>query len=270
MGDVTVFVTADDRVRLQVTPGSPGAVPLVLSNSLGTDVTLWDTQVDQFAVHHSVWRYDTRGHGQSDVPAGESTAERLGHDLLAVIDATGADQVDLCGVSIGGLTALWVAIHAPHRIRRLVLANTAARIGSSELWTERIRAARADGMRPLATAAMPRWFTDAYRLQQPAVVARFQETMAGTSVDGYASCCAVLRDADLRAMAPQVGCPTLVVTGNHDHATPPDDGRWLAGQIRGARVLPLDAAHLSNVERADEFNAAVGRFLTSKDERDGR
>ena len=258
-----MFVATDDGVRLHVIAGTHDGVPLVLSNSLGTDTGLWSAQADALAQTHSVWRYDTRGHGQSDAPAADYSLDRLGKDLLAVIDASGAERADICGISIGGMTALWAAVHAPHRVRRVVLANTAARIGNDALWVERIRGARTDGMGVLAGASMARWFTEGFRTQHPDVVARLRKTFEATSVDGYAGCCAALRDADLRPVAGKVACPALIVTGRHDPATPPADGRWLGDQIRGARLVDLDAAHLSNVERAREFNDALRDFITA-------
>ena len=257
-------VMAGDGVRLHVEPGTSNRPPLVLSNSLGTDVSLWDAQVPVFELQASVWRYDTRGHGRSGVPASETTIEQLGRDLVAVIDATGRAPVDVCGVSIGGMTALWVAIHAPDKVRRVVLANTAARIGTVTMWAERIRTAREHGMAPLASPTMERWFTADFRTRRPEVIERFRSVVASTSVDGYVACCAALRDADLREAAERVRCPVLVVTGTHDPATPPADGAWLAARIPGASLIDLDAAHLSNVERSDAFNAAVRGFLTGE------
>jgi len=259
-----VFVSTDDGCRLHVTPGGHGSAPMVLSNSLGTDHSLWEFQLAAFGREHAVWRYDTRGHGDSDKPPGDYSLARLGQDLVAIIDATGAGPVDLCGVSIGGLTALWVALHAPDRVRRLVLANTAARIGDAGMWSARIQTVRTEGVHALADATMTRWFTPEFRTARPDVVARFHATIAQANTEGYASCCAALRDADLRAIVPQVACPTLVVAGRHDAATPPAQGRWLAEQIAGARLVELDAAHLSNVERADEFNAAVLNFTVGE------
>ena len=255
-----MFVSADDGCRLNVIPGAPGSVPMVLSNSLGTDHSLWDFQVAAFSRQHAVWRYDTRGHGESDKPHGDYSIDRLGKDLVAIIDAIGAGPVDLCGVSIGGMTALWVALHAPDRVRRVVLANTAAQIGDAGMWSARINTVRTDGPGALADATMARWFTPEFRAARPEVVARFHSTIAQSDADGYAGCCAALRDADLRALASRVACPALVVTGRHDPATPPAQGRWLAEQIPGARLVELDAAHLANVERSDEFNAAVLNF----------
>ena len=256
-----MFVSTDDGCRLNVVPGPPGSVPLVLSNSLGTDHSLWEFQVAAFSRERAVWRYDTRGHGDSDKPRGDYSIERLGKDLVAIIDAAGAGRADLCGVSIGGLTALWVAVHAPDRVRRIVLANTAAQIGDTGMWSARIKTVRAEGPGALADATMTRWFTPEFRGGRPEVVARFHSTIAHSNADGYAGCCAALRDADLRAVVSQVACPALVVTGRQDPATPPEQGRWLAEQIGGAQLVELDAAHLSNVERPDEFNAAVLKFM---------
>jgi len=259
-----VFVTTDDGCRLNVIPGLPGTVPMVLSNSLGTDRSLWDSQVEPFSRVHSVWRYDTRGHVNSGAPEGEYSIERLGRDLLTVIDATGASRVDLCGVSIGGITALWVALQAPDRVRRLVLANTAAKIGDESIWSARIATARTQGLGALADATMTRWFTPEFRAAKPDVIERFHSTISRTNARGYAGCCAALRDADLRPLASRVACPTLVVVGRHDPATPPEQGRWLADQISGAQLAEFDTAHLSNVERPDEFNAAVLGFTTGE------
>lgn len=238
---------------------------MVLSNSLGTDHSLWDAQIEPFRREHSVWRYDTRGHGNSDAPEGDYSIDRLGQDLLTVIDATGAARVDLCGVSIGGITALWVALKAPDRVRRLVLANTAARIGDGEMWSLRIRTVQAEGVSALADATMARWFTQRFRATRPDVVDRFRSTIARTKAAGYAGCCAALRDADLRSMAGQVACPALVVTGLQDPATPPEQGRWLAEQIRGAHLVEFDTAHLSNVERPAEFNTAILDFTIGEE-----
>ncbi len=255
-----MFITTDDGIRLHTMATGASAVPLVLSNSLGTDVSLWDTQMADFS-DRAVWRYDTRGHGRSDAPSSDYSIERLGQDLLAVIDATGAAQADVCGVSIGGITALWVAIHAPHRMRRVVLANTAARIGDMTIWNDRIAAARANGLAALSEASMQRWFTEAFRTRAPGVIARFRSVLEQTNVDGYAGCCAALRDADLRTRAAEVRCPTLVVTGTHDPTTPPPLGRWLAETISGAHIVECNCGHLANVESAGEFNAATKRFL---------
>jgi len=254
--------TTDDGCRLAYElTGPETATALVLSNSLGTDRSLWDRQVIAFTERYRVLRYDTRGHGASAAPDGDYTIDRLGRDALSLMDEAGLRQAHVCGVSIGGLTALWLGIHAPDRVLRLVLANTAARIGSLEFWTERMRVARTEGLEALAEVTMQRWFTERFRTADPAMIARMRATMLEVPAAGYLGCCAALRDADLRELAPRVQAPALVVTGAADVATPPAAGEALAAAIPGARTLALEAAHLANVEQAPAFTAAVLAFL---------
>jgi 3-oxoadipate enol-lactonase len=254
----------DDGCRLDYRLAGPDhAEALVLSNSLGTDRGLWHAQVESWSRRWKVVCYDTRGHGASDAPPGDYTLQRLGLDLVSLMDHVGLARAHVAGVSLGGLTALWLGVHAPARIGRLVLANTAARIGAVASWEDRIRLVTADGMRGLADLTMERWFTPAFRATEPATVARIRATLLATPVTGYLGCCAALRDADLRADAGRIRAPTLVVIGTHDPATPPADGRFLAGVIPGASLLELDAAHLSNIERAAAFTGAVAQFLSS-------
>jgi 3-oxoadipate enol-lactonase len=254
----------DDGCRLAFSlAGRSGAPALILANSLGTDRTLWDRQIDTLAERYRVLRYETRGHGESDAPGGDYAIERLGQDVLSLMDAVGVERAHVCGVSLGGLTALWLGAHAPERVHRLVLANTAARIGSVELWTERIRVATTEGLDALADGAMARWFTPAFRRAEPDTVARLRGTMCRMRVAGYVGCCTALRDADLRGVASHVRARCLVVTGTHDVATPPAGATWLAETIPAAELRTLDAAHLSNLERAPEFNEAVGQFLSA-------
>ena len=163
------------------------------------------------------------------MPEGESTLARLGRDVVSLMDHAGLARAHVCGVSIGGITALWLGVHAPERVHRLVLANTAARIGSSASWTERMDLVRRGGLAALADVTMERWFTPAFRHADPATVARMRTTLLGVPPVGYLGCCAALRDADLRGEASRVSAPCLVVTGVHDVATPPAAGEWLAG-----------------------------------------
>ena len=253
-------LVTDDGCRLEVFGDGAGA-PLVLSNSLGTDIRLWDPQLAELSKRRRVVRYDMRGHGASAVPPGDYTVERLGRDVLSIMDAQGIERAALAGISIGGIVSLWVATHAPERVERLVLANTAARIGNDPLWKERVRVVREDGLIQLADATMTRWFTPTFRERHPDVVAGFHRTVSQTHPDGYVGCCAALRDADLRPLAASVAVPTLVIVGTHDVATTAADGYWLADAIPGAKLIELDAAHLSNVERAEAFNDAVRTFL---------
>jgi 3-oxoadipate enol-lactonase len=244
--------------------GAATAPALLLLGSLGTTLDVWRPQVEPFAERYRVLRVDTRGHGGSIAPAGEYTLDELGADALSVLDAAGVERAAVCGVSIGGLTAMWLAAHAPERVRSLVPISTALKIGVRETWEERIRQVRAGGTAAVADGAMGRWFTERFRREHPDLVAWCRAMVAGCPPDGYAGCCAVLRDADLHAVAPRILAPTLVIAGRQDPVTPPADAHDIADHIAGARLMTLDASHICTVERADELTAAVLAFLGSR------
>jgi 3-oxoadipate enol-lactonase len=234
----------------------------VLSTSIGTTRELWTAQVAAFSGAFRVITCDTRGHGRSGVPAGEYTLERLGRDVLAVLDAEGIEAAAVCGISLGGLTAMWLGAQAPARISGLVLANTAARVGSVESWTERIALVRGSGMSAIADRAMPLWFSAAFRERDPVTVARFRGMVAACNPDGYIGCCAALRDADLREAITRIRCPTMVIAGRHDQATTIEAAEFIRSHVSNAQITTLDAAHLSNVEQAEAFNRAVAGHLS--------
>ena len=208
-------------------------------------------------------RYDARGHGQSPVTPGDYSIEQLGRDALAILDAEHVERAHICGISLGGLTAMWLGIHAPARVRSLILANTAARIGSVQMWTERIAFVRQQGMAALAEMTMPRWFTEAFRSREPETVEKFRAMVAACPPDGYLGCIATLRDADLREAIEKIQCPVLAIAGRTDPATPPEGLQFVHEKIAGSTLVTLDAAHLSNVEQADEFTEALSTFLAS-------
>ena len=235
--------------------------PLLLSNALGTAMPFWDRQVAAFARDFRVIRYDQRGHGRSSAPAGEYTLAALCQDALDVLDAAGVARADICGLSLGGLTAMWLAVHARERIGRLVLANTAARIGSLAQWQERIDLIGARGLAPVADSAPERWFTEGYRAAHPDVVGACQGLVLDASPAGYCSCVAAIRDADLRSIIHHITAPTLVIAGQHDPVTTPAEAAVVCKAIPGARYAELQAAHFSNIEQADAFNRAVLEFL---------
>lgn len=246
--------------------GDPHADALLLSNSLGTTHELWQPQLDALSSLFRVIRYDTRGHGASDAPAGAYTIDTLGLDALAILDAAAARTAHICGLSLGGLTGMWLSVHAPERVGSLVLASTAARIGNALLWQERIELVGTSGVASLAEAAMGRWFTNNFRKTHPDIVARYHQMLATSPAEGYAACCAALRDADLRTEIGTIAAPTLVIAGTHDPVTPPADAEAIRSRIRGARVSLLDAAHIANVEQADAFNDSVITFITQHEQ----
>jgi 3-oxoadipate enol-lactonase len=255
------FVEANEIVLFHRFDGSSRDPVLVLSNSLGSDTSMWDGQIEAFARRHRVLRYDSRGHGRSAVPPGPYRIEDLGRDLLALLDALDIHRVRFCGLSKGGVVGMWLAANAPDRVERLVLCNTSAYFGNPPLWNARIEAVRASGMEGVAPQVLERWLTADFRARAPDAVEKVRRMLLATPPEGYAACCAALRDVDLREVIGGIRAPTLVVVGTHDPATPPAMGRFVADRIRGAKVVELPASHLSNVEAADGFNAAVLEFL---------
>ena len=243
------------------TTGPEGAPVLVLSNSLGTTMEMWAPQLEALAKHYRVVRYDTRGHGGSFVPSGAYSLEMLGRDVLGVLDALKVERAHFCGISMGGLTGQWLGVHAGGRIDKLVVANTAARIGTVEGWQQRATLVRDRGMGDVAAGAAGRWFTEAFIEREPELVQRMTDGLRATSPDGYASCCEALAAADLRDAIGRVTAPTLVVAGRYDPVTTVDDARFIAERVPGARIATLDASHLSNLEAADAFTSAVLNFL---------
>jgi 3-oxoadipate enol-lactonase len=248
------------RTRYELTGGKEPV--LVLSNSLGTDISMWDPQMAELARHFRILRYDTRGQGQSSVTAGDYTIEQLGHDVVGLMDALRLDRVHFCGLSMGGMIGIWLGVHAPNRLIRLVLCNTAARIGTQEMWNARIATVRKEGMKTVAAAVIERWFTPEFRASFPEKVARAQEMLENTPPEGYAASCAAIRDMDQRETVGQIKVPTLVIYGGKDPVSPVADAHFLKEQIQGAVEVELNAAHLSNVEQPDALTEAVSYFLS--------
>jgi 3-oxoadipate enol-lactonase len=242
--------------------GPADAPPLLLINSIGaTKETLWSRQLPAFSQRFRVITYDSRGHGQSAVPPGDYTIDDLGRDAVAVLDAVGVPAAHVCGISMGGITAMWLGIHAASRVRSLVAANTAARIGSLQSWGDRIALVKAEGLAGVAEQAMPRWFTQDFRDRDPGTIEQFKAMVRSIPPAGYLGCCAALRDADLRDAVSAIAAPTLAITGALDVLTPPEALAFVHAQVTGSRLIALDCAHISNVEKSDEFNAAVMSFI---------
>jgi 3-oxoadipate enol-lactonase len=242
--------------------GAAGLPWLVFSNSLGTDLRMWDAQAAFFSRDFRVLRYDTRGHGGSaGAPADTSTIDQLGQDVLALLDARDIARAHLCGLSLGGMIAQWLAIHAPQRLDKLVIANSAPRIGTAQGWHERAAQVRSNGMDAVADSAAARWFTPAFRQAAPVPVAALVAQLRATSPDGYAQCCAALATADLRADIACIAAPTLLIAGAHDPVTTVVDAHAMQDAIAGATVVTLAASHISNIEAPTEFNRVLREFL---------
>lgn len=235
---------------------------VVLCNSLGTDLSMWDAQADALASRFFVVRHDTRGHGLSGTSDAPFGIDRLGLDVIALLDHLRIERAAFCGISMGGLAGQWLAIHHPQRLTALVLANTAARIGNAEAWQARAALVRRDGMAAVADGAAGRWFTPSFIERETASVAAMVATLRGQHAQGYAACCEALAQADLRSEVSAITVPTLVIAGEHDPVTTVDDGRWLQQQIAGASLATVAASHISNVEQPQRFNALLQAFLS--------
>lgn len=258
-------VTTGDGVRLRLrVDGASDAPALLLCNSLGTDLTMWDAQVAVWQEHFRVLRFDTRGHGGSAVPAPPYTIDDLGADAVAVLDAHEVARAHVCGASLGGLVALWLGVNHPERVDRLVLADTAARVGTEEGWTARVEAVRRGGTASVRDAVMGRFFSARFRERDPATVATAGDVLSTTPDDGYIGACQALATADLRSRVGDVRAPTLVLVGSEDEATPPADAHALHAGIPDSVLHTIpDAGHLANLERPGAFTAVVTSFLTA-------
>jgi 3-oxoadipate enol-lactonase len=245
--------------------GPEDAPVLVLSNSLGTSLEMWDDQAPVLGGRFRLLRYDTRGHGGSPAPPGPYAIGDLGLDVIRPLDRLGIERASFCGLSVGGMTGMWLAAEAPERVERLVLLCTSALLGPKSVWDERIATATGRGMAALVDGAIERWFTPAFRSENPEAVERMAGTLRETDPEGYAGCCAAIRDMDLRDRLPSIVAPTLVVSGAEDPATPPGHGRLIRDAIPGARfeVVP-GAAHIANVERPEKITPLILTHLEAE------
>jgi len=222
---------------------------------------MWDRQRRAFADAYRIIQYDARGHGQSSVPPGPYTLAQLAGDALAILDAEKIAAAHVCGLSLGGITALKLTLLAPERVRSLVMANTGARIGSVEFWDTRIALLRERGMPAVADVAIPNWFTAGFREREPDAVQQFRSAIESTPPEGYLGCSAAMRDEDLRDSLGAVRCPLLAIAGAADRSTPPELLHFVHERLPGSRLVTLESAHISNVEQEAAFNAALSSFL---------
>lgn len=234
---------------------------LILAHALGANHTMWDSNMPALSARFRVLRYDSRGHGASDIGQGPCDIDRLGRDVLELIDALELDAVDFCGISMGAMAGMWLAAHAGERVRRLVLANTSAHFNKPEALNARIAAVRWGGMAGVAETMLERWSRPVFRSADPVADDRLRQMLLGTPADGYIAACRAVRDVDQRHLLGRIAVPTLVIAGKHDPATPPEHSYYLRDHIRGARMVELEAAHIANIEAAATFDAALIDFF---------
>jgi 3-oxoadipate enol-lactonase len=254
--------TGDTVALHHVLEGPEDAPVLVVSNSLGTTLRMWDDQAPVLLESFRLLRYDHRGHGDSPVSPGPYAIDDLGRDALALMNRLEVERFSFCGLSIGGMVDMWLASEAPERVERLVLCCTSARFEPSDDWNSRAGTVRADGVDAIADAVLERWFTPAFREDRPHVVQWAESMLRATPAEGYASCCEAIRDADLRSKLEAIRAPTLVIAGADDPAAPPDAAELIRDSIPDARLVVVDqAAHLANVEQPEAVTRAVLEHL---------
>lgn len=253
-------VTIDGTPMHFAVDGPDDAPVLVFANSLGTDLRIWDRVLDRLDGRFRTVRYDMRGHGLTGLGGGSYGIPRLAADLDALLGRLGVDAALVCGLSIGGLVAQQLVRDNPSRVRALVLCDTAAKIGTPDMWQARITAIEQGGLEGLADGVMERWFAPSFRMSRRDELAVWRNMLVRTPAEGYARACAAIRDADLTADAQRIAVPTLVICGADDGATPPDVVQAFAGSIPGARYREIpQAGHLPCVEQPD---ALAGHMLT--------
>jgi len=256
------FITTNDGVRIAYRIDGAAHLPaLVLSNSIGTNYTMWDGQIAELSQHYRVVRFDTRGQGKSEVPPGPYSMDRFGHDVLDLMDALGIARAHFLGLSLGGWIGQWLAIHRPERVGKLILSNTAAWLGPDG-WSERISSVLADpGMRESAEVFLKNWFPAGMYEENGPEIKRFRAMLHATDPRGMAGAYAALRDADQRRTVRLIEAPTLVIAGIDDTVTTARHGEELAAAIPGARLVMLPGVHLSNVEQPAAYMDAVMSWL---------
>ncbi len=248
-------------VKLHRVVAGPGDGPVVVfGGSLGSDVRMWEPQVAPLVERgFRVVRYDARGHGGSPVPPGPYELEDLGADVLALLDELGVERVHHVGLSLGGMTGMWLGVHAPDRVASLVLCCTSAKLGPPSMWVDRARTVRAEGTAAVAEAGVRRWLTPGYVERHPDQAEFLRAMIAAVPAEGYAACCGAIERMDQLGSLPKISAPTLVIAGGEDPATSPDEhARPIAEGIPGARLeVVANAAHLGNYERPAEFTRLI-------------
>ncbi len=250
-------------VRLKYSLRGPKHAPvLMFSNSLGTNLDMWQPQVAAFTTDWRVLTYDTRGHGASEVTPAPYTLNLLARDAIGLLDHLNIETVHFCGLSLGGLTGQALALAWPQRLASLTLANTAAHIPPAELWNQRINTVRQLGLEAIVDNVLARWFTDGFAASAPDIWSQMRTMFCGLDPQGYMACCMAVRDADFRNDIECIHIPTLVICGQDDLATPPALSEFLANTIPEAHLAPIKhAAHISSLEQADIFNHHLRTFL---------
>ena len=255
-----IFTSNNAEINYQ-TFGDTSKPAIIFSNSLGTNFSMWQAQIDALKNDFFVICYDTRGHGQSSAPQGPYTIDQLGQDVIHLLDHLNVEKAAFCGISMGGLTGQWLAINHPEHFNHVIVCNTAAKIGQEQAWNDRASLVREQGLQPIASTAASRWFTEHFIQRNTAIVTSLSNDLGASSAEGYASCCEALAKADLREQLKEIKIPVLVIAGTRDPVTTVADGQFMAERIVGSQLFEIDASHISNIEQPEIFTTAVQKFI---------
>lgn len=267
--------------------GPQQAPTLIFSNSLGTDLSMWQKQVDYFSPDYQILLYDTRGHGQSPTtsPPPEKNKEKefsygsttqnspslahswslqdLGEDVIGLLDDCKIQKVHYCGISLGGFTGMWLAANYPERFLSMTLANTSPRISTAQAWQDRIDLVRQKGLAPVSEASPSRWFTAEYLKTHQDAAQEISRKMLRNSAEGYIACCRILKDTDLGTLLQKIKIPTLIIAGKYDSVTTEQEAKSLQTNIESSKLETLMTSHLSSYEQPENFNKVLHQWLTN-------
>lgn len=242
--------------------GPEDAPVIMLSNSLMSNHTMWDPQMAVLTESFRVLRYDTRGHGDTDAPQGPYTIKLLAEDAVALLDALGIDKVHFAGLSMGGMIAQYMGANFSQRVHSLLLCDTASEMPTLEMWNDRISTARDNGISALLEGTLNRWFTPPFLENDKAAVEKVAQMIRTTDTGGYIGCASAVRDMSQTSILSQISVPTIIIVGEDDPACTVEQSRVLEEHIKGSELVIIkNAAHLSNIEKTDEFNDAMISFL---------
>lgn len=258
-----IFEKKDVTINYE-TFGNKDKPALIFSNSLGTTYQMWQPQIPELQNDYFIIGYDTRGHGASSAPMGPYSLDQLGQDVINLLDHLEIDKAFFCGISMGGMTGQWLAIHYTNRFHHLMLCNTAAKIGNEIAWSDRAQLVRAQGLDSIAETAATRWFTSSFIANNPNIITQLSNALAAGSAEGYASCCEALSLADTREQLKAINVPITVIAGSEDPITNIADGQYMVDNIPNAILDTINASHISNIEQPEVFNQLIRKHLSER------
>ncbi|KAA8734461.1 alpha/beta fold hydrolase [Acinetobacter qingfengensis] len=260
---MSITITNRQGKKLSVaTYGQPSHPAIVFSNSLGTDKNMWAEQIAALKDQYFIISYDTRGHGESDVISA-TTLKNLGEDVLDILDTLQVEHAHFCGISMGGITGLWLGIYTPLRFYSITVANSAAKIGTTAAWNSRADSVEQNGLQDIAKSTHTRWFSEQFDYENSVLAQRTIQSLRDTSLQGYANACRALANADVSEQLSQMNLPVLIIAGAMDPVTTITDATFMQQRIVDSQLVLINASHLSNIEQSEKFTQVLKGFIES-------